>query len=75
MDKVLKWPELIPEDNVNLHKFSILLVCCKNVMDGNEFMTKFDNPENIHQIVQKLPFSMRCRWRRNVDEMKSSEEW
>ncbi|CAB4025027.1 Hypothetical predicted protein, partial [Paramuricea clavata] len=69
MDKVLKWPELKPEDNVNLHKFSILLVCCKNVMDGNDFMTKFDNPENIHQIVQKLPFSMRCRWRRNVDEI------
>lgn len=69
MNKVLKWPELKPEDNVNLHKFSILLVCCKNVMDGNEFMTKFDNPENIHQIVQKLPFSMRCRWRRCVDEI------
>jgi hypothetical protein len=50
MDKVLKWPELKPEDNVNLHKFSILLVCCGNVMDGNDFMTKFDNPENIHQI-------------------------
>jgi hypothetical protein len=44
VDKVLKWPELKPEDNVNLHKFSILLVCCKNVMDGNDFMTKFDNP-------------------------------
>ena len=54
MDKVLKWPELKPEDNLNLHRFSILLVCCKNVMDGNELMTKFDNPENIHQIVQKL---------------------
>jgi hypothetical protein len=50
MDKVLKWPELKPEANVNLHKFSILLVCCGNVMDGNDFMTKFDNPENIHQI-------------------------
>ena len=61
MDKVFRWPELKPEDNVNLHRFSILLVCCKNLMDGNEFMTKFDNDENIHQIVQKLPFSMRCR--------------
>ena len=65
VDKVLRWPELKPEDNVNLHRFSIL-VCCKNVMDGNEFMTKFDNPENIHQ---KLPSSMKCRWRMTVDDI------
>ena len=69
MEKVLKWPDIKPEDNQNLHRFSILLVCCKNVMDGNEFMTKFDNPENINKIVQKLPFGLRSSWRRYVDEI------
>ncbi len=73
MEKVLKWPDIKPEDNQNLHRFSILLVCCKNVMDGNEFTTKSDNPENINKIVQKLPFSLRSCWRRYVDEVTEAK--
>jgi hypothetical protein len=37
MDTALKWSELKPKDNASLHKFSNLLVCCKNVVDGKLF--------------------------------------
>ena len=32
-------------------------------------MPKFDNPENINKIVQKLPFTLRSRWRRHVNKI------
>ena len=73
MEKLTKWPELKSEDNSALHKLSIFLLCCKNVMKGNVYLNKFENVDNMQQIVQKLPFGMRCRWRRQVDEIMESK--
>jgi hypothetical protein len=33
--------------NTALHKFSIFLVCCKNMMKGNAYLNKFDGVDYI----------------------------
>ena len=69
MEKLSKWPALKSEDNAALHKLSIFLVCCKNVATNKAFLNKFESADSMQQVVQKLLFGMRARWRRQVDEI------
>ena len=57
MEKLSKCPDLEPEDNTALQRFSIFLVCCKNVMKGNAHLNKFDSVDYMQRVVMKLPFS------------------
>ena len=73
-EKLSNWPDLKSEDNKALHKFAIFLVCCKNLMKGNGHLNKFDSVNFMQQVVLKLPFSMRCRWRRQVDDIMQIQQ-
>ena len=74
IEKLSKWPDLKSEDNKAPHKFAIFLVCCKNLMKGNAHLNKFDSVDFMQQVVLKLPFSMRCRWRRQVDDIMQTQQ-
>lgn len=69
MEKLARWPDLKSVATAALHKLSIFLLCCKNVMTTNAYLNKFESADSLQQVVQKLPFSMRCRWRRQADEI------
>ena len=38
-------------------------------MKGSQYSSKFNQPDNIQQLILKLPYSMRERWRRVVDDI------
>ena len=65
----MNWPSMKPEDGTALSRFSIYLVSCRNAMSGSQYSSKFDQPDNIQRLVLKLPYSMRERWRRLVDDI------
>ena len=44
-------------------------ISCKNALASSQYASKFDQPGNIQKLVFKLPFRMRERWRRHVDEI------
>ena len=67
--KEMNWPSMKPEDGTALSRFSIYLVSCRNAMSGSQYSSKFDQPDNIRRLVLKLPYSMRERWRRLVDDI------
>lgn len=67
--KEMNWPSMKPEDGTALSRFSIYLVSCRNAMSGSQYSSKFDQPDNIQRLVLKLPYSMRERWRRLVDDI------
>ena len=67
--KVLNWPPIKPEDGTALSRFSIYLASCRNAMKGSQYSSKFDQPDKIQRLVLKLPYNMRERWRRLVDDI------
>ena len=38
-------------------------------MKGSQYSSKFDQPDNIQKLIFKLPYNMRERWRRVVDDI------
>ena len=67
--KALNWPPVKSEDGSALSRFSVYLASCKNAMKGSQYSSKFDQPDNIQKLIYKLPYNMRERWRRVVDDI------
>ncbi|XP_046551558.1 uncharacterized protein LOC124261295 [Haliotis rubra] len=63
MDKALKWPAIKSEDSDALTSFSILLTSCGNTMADKEYMRELEHPKNLRELIQKLPYKLRERWR------------
>lgn len=58
---------------MGLNRFSLFLMRCKNAMEGSGHLTKLEQPDTIRKLVLKLPFNMRVRWRRLVDDVMETE--
>ena len=67
--KALNWPPVKSEDGSALSRFSVYLASCKNAMKGSQYSSKFDQPDNIQKLIYKLPYNMKERWRRVVDDI------
>ena len=61
------------EDGQALNRFAIFLMRCKNAMESSRNLTKLEQPETIKKLSLKLPFSLRVRWRRLVDEIMEDQ--
>lgn len=68
-NKALNWPAIKVKDGVVLGRFSVLLASGKNTMEGSQYSSKFDQPDNIQKLIFKLPYNMRERWRCVVDDI------
>ena len=71
--KALNWPDVKAQDGQALNRFAIFLMRCKNVMESSKNLTKLEQPETIKKLALKLPFSLRVRWRRLVDEIMEDQ--
>ena len=67
--KALNWPPVKSEDGSALSSFSVYLASCKNAMKGSQYSSNFDQPDNIQKLILNLPYNMRERWRRVVDDI------
>ena len=61
------------EDGQALNRFAIFLMRCKNAMESSRNLTKLEQPETMKKLSLKLPFSLRVRWRRLVDEIMEDQ--
>ena len=59
--------------HLSLILYGSLSISCKNAMKGSQYSSKFDQPDNIQQLILKLPYSMRERWRRVADDIMELE--
>lgn len=62
------------EDGVALQTFSVLLVSCRNTLEEIGYLNKIENPDCLIKIIEKLPFSLRQRWRERADDITNKEE-
>ncbi|KAK3745375.1 hypothetical protein QZH41_001403 [Actinostola sp. cb2023] len=68
IDNVLKTPLIKAEDARALQRYSVLLASCENTLTKIGYASKIDNPDTLRKIIEKLPFSLRDRWRATADD-------
>ncbi|XP_072025355.1 uncharacterized protein [Amphiura filiformis] len=64
--KMRQWPN-VKGDSSGLQDLSLFLLECKNTMTSLGYTNELQSTANIRMLMMKLPYSMRDRWRRQVD--------
>ena len=64
--KALNWNPIRSDDGKALHSYALYLRGCGNAVQDLPYMSELDSPSNMKQIVSKLPFKLRERWRSAV---------
>jgi hypothetical protein len=65
MDKLNKWPPIKNEDVKSLECLSIFLLECHHYLENMTYRNQLQSPQEIMNIVLKLPYKLRDKWRRN----------
>lgn len=63
MEKALNWSIIRPDDGKALYSYALYLRSCCNAAQNCQYMSELDLPSNMKQIVSKLPYKLRERWR------------
>lgn len=74
VDKVITAPPIKVDDGNALEDFSILLSSCKNSLEAMGYLTKIENPDCMHKIVDRLPHKLQDRWRDIADYIINVQE-
>lgn len=67
VQRLTEGPVIKTEDGAALQQFSIQLTSCVNTLREIGYINKLDNPDNLKKIIDRLPYSMRLKWRDIVD--------
>lgn len=63
MERALSWPTIKTEDVKALQEYSLFLRGCCNAMEDVQYLNDLDTPTNMLDIIKKLPYKLRDRWR------------
>ena len=61
------------EDGVALQKYSVLLASCRNALKEISYLSRVENPDSLVKIIEKLPFSLRQKWRDVADGITNQQ--
>ena len=64
ISKLETWPSIKSEDKVALEDFYYFLLECHNYLENMTCRNPIESPREMHNVVLKLPYKMRERWRR-----------
>ena len=71
--KISDWPDVKSGDNLALDRFSIFLATCYSATASLPHLT-LDHPQNLQNLVKKLPVYLQNSWRRKVEKIKVKEQ-
>ncbi|KAK3708822.1 hypothetical protein QZH41_007174 [Actinostola sp. cb2023] len=74
IENVLRTPLTKAEDARALQRYSVLLASCVDTLTKIGYASKIDNPDTLRKIIEKLPFSLRDRWRATADDINELDE-
>ena len=57
------------EDWSTLQRFSVMLTSCENALKEIGYQSNIENPDIMQKIIEKLPFGLRQKWRKNADSI------
>lgn len=73
VDRIANTPPIKADDGPGLQRFSILLTSCSNTLKEIGYISKLENPDGLRKIVDRLPFSLKLKWRETVDTVMQRE--
>ena len=73
MDKVTNGPVIKAEDADALEGFAVLLSSCTNTLKAIGYSSKFESPDSMRKIIERLPPKLQASWRDNADRILNSE--
>lgn len=65
IEKLDEWPIIRPENVEDLENLYIFLINCNHYIENLTWHNQLQNPKEIMNIVAKLPYKLRDRWRRH----------
>ena len=74
LERITKTPQIKAEDSEALQRFSVLLTSCKNTLKEIGYLNKLENPDSLQNVISRLPYSMRQKWRDVADDIMSNEK-
>ncbi len=74
VDRVTEATPIKSEDGTALQTFSVLLISCRNTFKEIGYLNKIENPDCLIKIIEKLPFSLRQKWRERADHITNNKE-
>lgn len=66
IEKALNWNSIRTDDGKALHSYALYLRNCGNAVQDLPYMTELELPSNMKQLVSKLLFKLREKWRSTV---------
>lgn len=73
MEKALSWPSSKAEDVGSLQAHMVFLRGCCNMMESLQYMADMNVPSNLKQLVMKLPYKLRERWKAATCDLQEAE--
>ena len=70
--KASDWPMIQAGDNSALDEFSTFLCSCVSAMESMKYLSILDHPQNLQNLVKKLPTYLQDRWRRQVVKLRET---
>jgi hypothetical protein len=70
IEKALLWPAIKSEEPRALQDFSLFLRSCCTAMEQLEYMEELDTISNMKNIIFKLPYKFREKWRSKACEIQ-----
>ncbi len=70
MEKALNWPAIKPDDINGLQAYALLLRGYCNVMVNLQYMDEINVSSNLKNIMMKLPYRLREKWRTTACELQ-----
>ena len=74
MDKALSWPTIKTEDVKALQDYGLFLRGCCNAMEDVQYLHDLDVPSNMLNIIMKLPYKFRDKWRSQACELQERQQ-
>ena len=73
VDKVTNGPAIKAEDAEALENFSTLLASCTNTLKAIGYSSKFESPDCMWKLIERLPPKLQASWRDNADRILNIE--
>ena len=71
--RLVDGPAIRADDGSALQQFSIQLTSCVNTLREIGYISKLDSHDNLKKIIDRLPYSLRIKWRDTVDRIVEAD--
>ena len=73
VDKVTNGPAIKVEDAKALEGFAVLLSSCTNTLKAIGYSSKFESPDIMRKIIERLPPKLQASWWNNANHIINTE--